>query len=72
MEKFEQIVEDYQKRVARGASRDEVIASLHDQGVSIIESMKVIRVLYEVNLGGAKRIVTSQRAFHNSESLSQR
>ena len=59
MERLEQIVEDYQKRMAQGASRDEVITSLSAQGFSMIESIKVFRELYEGNLGDAKRIVTS-------------
>ena len=59
MKRFEQIVEDCQKQVAQSASRDEVIASLHAQGVSIIESMKIVRVLYSVNLHDAKLIVTA-------------
>jgi hypothetical protein len=59
MKRFEQIVEGSQKQMAQGASRDELIASLHAQGVSIIESIKVVRILYHVNLRDAKSIVTA-------------
>ncbi len=45
--------------MAQGVSRDELIASLHEQGASIIESIKVVRMLYHVNLHDAKLIVTA-------------
>jgi len=59
MKRFEQLVEDSQKQMAQGASSDEVIASLHAQGASIIESIKVVRILYHVHLRDAKRMVTA-------------
>ncbi len=65
MKRFEQIVEDSQQQMAQGASREEIIASLHAQGISIIESMKVIRVLYGVNLHDAKLIVTAHPVWAN-------
>jgi ribosomal protein L7/L12 len=56
---FEQVREDYQKRVSQGEPRDDVIASLHADGLSIIESIKAVRTLYGVGLGDAKQIVTA-------------
>lgn len=40
-----------------GELRDDVIASLHADGLSIIESIKAVRTLYGVGLGDAKQIV---------------
>lgn len=59
MKQYEHIVEDCQEQVARGASQEDIIANLHAQGVNIIESMRVIREVYGVGLGDAKRIVTA-------------
>ena len=59
MKRFEQFVEDSQQQMAQSVSRDEIIASLHVQGASIIESIKVMRILYHVNLRDAKIMVTA-------------
>ncbi len=57
---IEQVIEDYKMRVAQGEPRNDVIVSLHADGLNIIESIKVVKALYGVNLRDAKWIVTSQ------------
>ncbi len=46
-----------QKEVRDGKSSEEIIESLHASGLTIAESMKIIRELYKISLGEAKMMV---------------
>ena len=59
-ENIEQIVQDYQPYIAHGMSREEVIQHLHADGLTIMQSIKVVRVLYKMSLGDAKMVVSEQ------------
>ncbi len=56
---FEQIVQEYQVRVTQDISVEEVIQGLHDEGLTIIQSIKAVRTLYTIGLGEAKVIVAA-------------
>lgn len=49
--------------VARGKTPDEVCAWLHEDGLSIIDCVKSIVMIYSVRLGAAKTFVES-RPYH--------
>ena len=53
-----QIISKYKEYTASGKGSDAVLSRLYEEGVSIIDSMKVIRALYGINLAEAKRIVS--------------
>lgn len=56
---FDQIVEEHHALLEQDAPVEDVIASLHDAGLNIIESIKAVRLLYHVNLKNAHEIVAS-------------
>lgn len=43
----------------QGASDEDIILRLHELGASILDSIKVVRSVRRISLGGAKQIVTS-------------
>jgi hypothetical protein len=56
---FEEIIEKYRRRIHSDGSIEEVIDGLHSEGLSITDAMKAVRILYGINLGEAKRLVTA-------------
>ncbi len=55
---LDQIISKYKEYRVSGGSRDTVVSRLHEEGVSILDSMKVVRAVYGINLAEAKKIVT--------------
>ena len=55
--RFEEIIVEYRHRVAQGESIENVIENLHLDGITITESMKVLRELYGFTLKDAKSAV---------------
>lgn len=56
---FEAAIVPYRQRVREGEPVEQIIASLHADGFTILDAMKAIRALYGLSLGEAKRLVTS-------------
>ena len=54
---FQQIVEKYQERVAQGAQREDVAASLSKDGYSTIEAIGTIRILFKMSLREAIELI---------------
>lgn len=54
---FQQIVEKYQERVAQGAQREDVVASLSRDGHSTIEAIRTIRILFKMSLREAIELI---------------
>ena len=55
---FELVIARYRKYIADGESTESIIYSLHQNDFTIIESIKVLRIIYHVDLGKAKALVT--------------
>jgi hypothetical protein len=53
------VIQRYRLRVESGVSASTVIRELHDEGFWILESIKLIRSIYSVDLGEAKRLVVN-------------
>ena len=47
------------KQRRRGCSMEEILASLRSEGATIVDSLKVVRVVEDVSLGRAKEIIDS-------------
>lgn len=62
---FEQIVEEHRKLVRQDKEIEYVIVSLHSAGLTILDSIKAIRILYGVTLGAAKQLVTSNPVWND-------
>lgn len=60
---LENMIEECQKRVSHGASREDLILYLHHEGITIVDSMKVLKEIYKISLGEAKEIVTAHPAW---------
>lgn len=61
MEKdFDAVIARYKEKLLAGASLESIIRFLHDDGLTIIESMEAVRTLYSVSLGEAKQLVSGQ------------
>lgn len=60
---FEQTVEGYQMHVAHGDPQEKVVEDLHTDGLTIIEAIKVVRVLYSMNLRDAHNLVAGHPAW---------
>jgi hypothetical protein len=67
------VIQRYRLKVESGATPDTIIRELHDEGFWIIESIKLVRGIYSVDLGGAKRLVANHPVWDEvveaSESL---
>lgn len=57
--KFEQIVEEHQALIEQDVPVEDVVASLHSAGLNIIESIKAVRLLYNLSLKNAHKVVAS-------------
>ena len=55
----EEIVRTCRTLLTQGYSQDDVILYLHQQGLSIIHSIRVLRILYGIGLAEGKQLVTS-------------
>lgn len=62
---LENMIEECQKRVSHGASRGDLVLYLHHEGITIVESMKVLKEIYQLSLGEAKELVTAHPAWAN-------
>ena len=58
-----------QAKLQAGTTIDEVIVYLHDQGLSILDTIKVIRQVERMSLGDAKQIVSNHTVWQQSASL---
>lgn len=56
---FQNLIELCREKINDGATREAVVTYLHGQGLNIIDSMKVMRKLYNLSLGEAKAQVTA-------------
>ncbi len=56
-------VEQCKRKEDSGASTDEVIVFVHDQGFSILDCMKIVKRVYGVDLGEAKLMITRNPAW---------
>lgn len=65
MMSLEEVKAKCQREVRDGRSKKEIIELLHDSGLTITESMKIIMDLYKISLGEAKMIVVSHPAWKN-------
>lgn len=57
--KFDAALEAAQAMQARGLAMEEILAQLRASGVTIIDSVKIIRRIENVDLGKAKEIIDS-------------
>ena len=55
-----------EKKLQAGATLDDVIAYLHTQGTSILESIKVVRQVGHMSLGDAKQLVSCHTAWRST------
>lgn len=73
MENLAKLIHECQTRVSHGASCGELVFYLHEQGLTIVESMRVLKETYNLSLGEAKEIVTAHpiwaNAVRNADSL---
>jgi hypothetical protein len=63
---LESVIEDYRKRVIQGEQRGKVIEDLYTDGLSIIDTIKTVHVLYQVNLKEAHSIVADHPAWQST------
>jgi ribosomal protein L7/L12 len=72
-EEIQTVIQRYRLKVESGATPDTIIRELHDEGFWIIESIKLIRGIYSINLEEAKRLVANHPVWDEvveaSESL---
>lgn len=52
-------------KLQAGTTLDEVIVDLHDQGLSILDTIKVIRQVGKMSLGEAKQVVSNHTAWQH-------
>ncbi len=64
-ENFEVAIAKYQKRVLNNEPIENIIVSLHDDRFTIIESMKVIRIVYKKSLADAKLLVSNHPVWND-------
>lgn len=62
---IEEIKAKCQKEIKGGKSHDEIIELLHDSGLTITESMKVVMELFKISLGEAKIVVAGHPVWSN-------
>jgi len=60
---LEKTMKECQERVSHGACRGNIILYLHRRGTTIIESMKVLKEVYNLSLGEAKAEVTAHHVW---------
>ena len=60
---LEKLIGECEKKITQGASREELILHLKQEGLTIIESMKVVKKIYKVSLQEAKEMVTTHSAW---------
>ncbi|HET8669751.1 MAG TPA: hypothetical protein VFM05_03720 [Candidatus Saccharimonadales bacterium] len=60
---LESMMKECQKRASRGASSEDLILYLRREGITIVESMKVLKEIYKLSLGEAKELVTAHPAW---------
>jgi hypothetical protein len=55
----EKLINESRKRIKRGASLEDVIGQLHDEGLSIVESIWVLKNVSDHSLSELKNLVTT-------------
>ena len=60
---LEKLIGECEKKVTQGASREELIVYLKQEGLTIIESMQVVKKIYKVSLQETKETVTTHSAW---------
>jgi ribosomal protein L7/L12 len=60
------VIEDYQGRVAQGEQRNKGIEDLHSDGLSIIDAIKTVRVLYKLGLKEAHLVIACHSAWQST------
>jgi ribosomal protein L7/L12 len=60
---FENMLEECRRRISQGVKREDLILYLHNEGLTIIESMKILKKIYNLSLGEAKEQVTAHPAW---------
>ena len=61
----EQLKDDYQRRVAQGEQNDKIIEDLRTDGFTIIEAIKMVRSLYQMDLKDAHQAVACHPAWQD-------
>lgn len=61
--KIQEIILKCKARIDSGADRNSLISYLHNEGLSIIEAIKVLKYVYGISLGEAKALVTTHPAW---------
>jgi hypothetical protein len=56
---IDHIISKYQALIERGMSQNDVILHINREGLSITQSIKIVRTLYNLPLGEAKQVVSS-------------
>lgn len=67
----EETCRKYKNSAERGASQEELIAALSDEGYPITEAIKVIRATFCISLGEAKIAVSKHSSWENAVERSQ-
>ncbi|GCF07603.1 polymorphic toxin-type HINT domain-containing protein [Dictyobacter arantiisoli] len=62
---FESVVAKHKKNILDGASLESIILFLHDDGLTIVESIKALKILYAISLGEAKILVNEHFVWKN-------
>ena len=65
--KVDHTISKYKFLVEQDMSLNDVILYLNREGLSITESIKVVRILYKLPLAEAKRIVSSHRVWETTQ-----
>jgi hypothetical protein len=66
-----QLLSECRECIASGESIEKVISYLHNDHVSLLDSMKIIRTLYDMSLGEAKKIVLEHPAWANVDRTAE-
>lgn len=64
--KVDPTISKYKILVEQEMGQSDVILHLNREGLSIVESIKIVRILYKLPLGEAKRIVSSHQVWETT------
>jgi ribosomal protein L7/L12 len=60
---MEKVIDELRPKISLGMNESAAISHLKESGLSIIEAIKAVRELFQVNLGVAKQLVASHSAY---------
>lgn len=63
---IDDILSKYKVLIEQGMSLSDVILYLKREGLSITESIKMVRILYKLPLGEAKQVVSNHRVWETT------